>query len=115
MLEILFLIHLCRQMGNKVRSRGGGGGSATWYQFLVVLLWFGGEVLGGLVAAILLGGRGGGLNLFVYLAALVGAGLGAALAFFLAGLTHPSEPREPRGFPVYPPGYGPGGRDPGQF
>ena len=94
MLEILFLVYLCRQLGQTLRAKGR---SAGWYQFLLVVLWFGGELFGGIVS-LLLGIDGLGM----YLGALLGAAGGAAIAFVIAHSLGAVSPSGPPGFAVMP-------------
>jgi hypothetical protein len=84
MIEILLLVHFCKKIGNIVRPKGR---SVGLWRFFLVVAWFGGEILGGIAGAIVSGATEdavGGINGPVYLCALVGAALGAILAFSLA-------------------------------
>jgi hypothetical protein len=93
-LEILFLVYLCRQLGRTLRDKGR---SAGWYQFLLVVLWFGGEFFGGIVALVL-----GIDGLGIYLGALLGAAGGAVIGFVVAHSLPPVSPDGPPGFAVMP-------------
>jgi uncharacterized YccA/Bax inhibitor family protein len=83
MLEILLLINLCRRIGEAARAKGRAAGG---YQLMLVAFWFGGEVgtalAGGIVMALLFGEQEeGGVFCFLYILAIVGAALGAVIAF----------------------------------
>ena len=106
MLEILLVIHLSKQIGNVLRKKGRSPG---WYQAMLVAFWFGGELMGLLVSAALMGGE---VNALAYVGALLGAGVGAGLAFFVAHQATPAAQMSPHGFPVIP--YA-SGRDPGEI
>ncbi len=109
MLEILLIIYLCKQIGNILRSKGR---SAGWYQVMLVAFWVIGEVMGGIIAIVILG-AGDGFNAAAYLGALMGAAVGAGLAFFVAHQAAPAGTQYgPRGFAVVGPH---GGRDPGEL
>jgi hypothetical protein len=86
MLELIVIYVLCKKIGEILRGKGR---NPLGYQVLTVLLWFGGEIAGAfvgiLVEAIRQGGAvEGGLNLFVYLFALGGAAVGAAISLAIA-------------------------------
>jgi hypothetical protein len=49
MLEIFFIVFLCKQMGAILRAKDRKPGL---FQFLVVLLWFGGEIGGAIVFSV---------------------------------------------------------------
>ncbi len=93
-LEILFLVYLCKSLGQKLRDKGR---SAGWYQFLLVVLWFGGEIFGGVVALVF-----GIDGLGMYLGALLGAAGGATIAFVIANSLAPLSPHGAPGFAVVP-------------
>ncbi len=76
MLEIIFLHWFARNIGDTVQKKGYNAGG---YKVLAVFLWFLGEALGAIVCA-LNGGQGVG----VYLAALMGAGVGALIVHSIA-------------------------------
>jgi hypothetical protein len=94
MLEILILISLCRKIGEAARAKGRSAGG---YQLMLVAFWFGGEVgvglLGGIIIAVAFGGQEeDGVFWFVYILAILGAALGALLAFqIVAHLPDPGE------------------------
>jgi hypothetical protein len=91
MLEIILLIALCRNLGNKLRAKA----RTPWpFQLMLVLAWFGGELVGAVVGVVISGDEGGCL---LYLFALMGAAVGAAmvsiLVHYLPALeTVPSDP-----------------------
>lgn len=80
MLEIILLIFLTRRIGNILEAKGRKSG---WYKLLTVLLWFGGEIIGAIIGVVIvhLSQLSEG---FVYLFALIGAAIGAAVAFIIA-------------------------------
>jgi hypothetical protein len=78
MLEIIALIAMGKRIGSIMREKGRKGG---WYQLLLVVLWIGGEFVGAIFGGIITNGRGG---LAIYLFALIGAAVGAAIAFWIA-------------------------------
>ena len=80
MLEIIVLIFLTRQVGEIVEEKGRRSG---WYKALTVVLWIGGEVIGAIVGLVVAEVTGSG-QFLMYLCALVGAALGAVLAFVIA-------------------------------
>jgi hypothetical protein len=101
MLEIIFVITLWKKMGALMRSKGYD--KPFWFQLFVPVGWLGGEFSGAFVYAVIRAIRGQqdtGFNLFLYLAALVGAGLGAGGIFLIANCfsrrprTPPPSPNE---------------------
>jgi hypothetical protein len=76
MLEIIFIWLLAARIG-KLAERHGQ--KPLGFQLMLISLWFIGEILGGLVGAAI-----SSELLVIYPIALLGAGLGAVLAFFLA-------------------------------
>lgn len=89
MLEILILSQLCRRIGQSARSKGRG---AIGYQLMLIMFWFGGEMgtalLAGIVLAVVYGDQFENYLLLAYFAAIVGAVVGAWLAFrIVAGLS----------------------------
>lgn len=74
MLEIAFLVFFCKKLAGIARDKNRSGGWGA----LGVLLWIGGEV-GGAVLSLSMGKDG--MELYGY--ALLGAGLGAVLAFVI--------------------------------
>jgi hypothetical protein len=116
-LEILFLVYLCKQLGRKLRAKGR---SAGWFQFLLVVAWFAGEIMGAVVAAGVLDDGSGEFHPVAYLGALLGAACGATAVFLLARSLPGEADHGPPGFPVtgvVPPAYPqyPPGRDPGEL
>ena len=87
MIEILILFSLCKQIGQKARDKGR---KATGYQFMLVMFWFGGEIVTALIAGIILGVMYGdqaeSYMLIAYAAAIVGAALGALVAFQIVAM-----------------------------
>jgi len=82
MLEIFLLVCLARKLGNNAEAKGHG---RFGYQLMLWLFWFFGEVGGAVVGAMVSasGVRGEPNKLAIYGFALVGAILGALLAFGL--------------------------------
>lgn len=88
MLEIIALIYLTRYVGDIAKSKGRPSGR---FKLMTVLLWIGGEVTGMVVGGIIAALRdrvgdpeGDSGMVFVYLLALVGAAVGAALSVIIA-------------------------------
>ena len=80
MLEILFLVWFCKKLAAMARDKNRAGGWGS----LGALLWIGGELGGAVVGAGASGAEGMGL----YGYALLGAGLGALIAYVIvASLT----------------------------
>ena len=80
MLEIFLLIALTKRIGKILEEKGRKSG---WFKFLTVVLWFGGEFIGGITGAII--AEISGVNeLIIYLVALLGAAVGAGVAFIIA-------------------------------
>jgi len=104
MLEILFVVALCKKMGSMMRGRGYE--KPFWFQFCLVLCWLGGEVFGALVCGILRvlteQPEVTGFDFVPYLSALVGAGVGAATMFLIAGCFS-RQAAEPPPLPSGPP------------
>ena len=91
MIEILVLIRLCKRIGRAARAKGRRAGG---YQLLLVLFWFGAELGGGLLCGSWLvavyGHDADEYMVIAYLAAVVGAAVGAWLAFrIVASLPDP--------------------------
>ncbi len=84
MLEILFLIHLSKKIGKIVEAKGRKPGG---YKAMLVAFWFGGEIVG-----LLIGGAMVGESIGIYLIALIGAGVGAAVSFGIANNLAPERP-----------------------
>jgi hypothetical protein len=76
LLEILLLIHLSKKIGKIVQAKGRKPGG---FKAMLVAFWFGGEILG-----LVIGMSALGEGIGMYLVALVGAGIGAAVAFGIA-------------------------------
>ncbi|MEO6392595.1 MAG: hypothetical protein ABIP75_12135 [Pyrinomonadaceae bacterium] len=80
MLEILALIHLTRRIGEIVAEKGR---KTFGYKLMAVALWIGGEfvsaVLGAVIAQVM-----GWPSAIAYLFALIGAVIGAGIAFLIA-------------------------------
>ena len=93
MLEIALLIVLTRKIGEICRGKGR---AATGLKILTVVLWFGFEFLGGLIGAIATAGEE---NVIIYICALLGAVVGATIAFLiaknLAPINQPPSPHIP--------------------
>ena len=85
MLEILILIALGKRIAAKARDKGRSG---TAYVLLLLGMWLGGEISGGLVVGIteaLISGRDEPALGLIYLGALIGATIGAVVAFLIVG------------------------------
>jgi hypothetical protein len=74
MLEILFLLYLCKQNGRIVEKKERPAGR---YMLLTILLWIGCEITGAALG--LLTARDYGIG-FIYVCALIGAAIGAGLS-----------------------------------
>jgi hypothetical protein len=85
MLEILLLFFLTRKIGEICREKGR---KAIGYKILTVVLWFGGEIAGAIIGVLATSGEGGAL---VYVLALFGAAVGAAISFAIANSLTPLE------------------------
>ena len=100
MLEIILLWNLCRKISEK---RRGNGRSGKGYGTLLVALWFLGEIFGAIACGVVVVATGNGANndppiLAIYGGALVGAALGAFIAFLLAGRQRPEAALAAAGF-----------------
>jgi hypothetical protein len=73
MLEIIFLVWFCRKLAAIAQSKGRSGGWAAFG----ALFWVGGEVFGFVAGSLM------HLDLGAYLVAILGAGLGAVVAWLL--------------------------------
>jgi hypothetical protein len=84
MLEIIILFKLCRRIGEIAEQKGRKGG---WYKLMLVVFWIGGELFLGIAGEITLvvinGGREPNVGA-AYLLALLGAVVGAYVAFTIA-------------------------------
>jgi len=98
MLEILLVVYLGKKMAALMRQKGR---SPTGYVFMLVGMWLGGEILG-MVLGMMLMGAADGPNLSIYGLAIVGAVIGAGLAFLIAKSLAPVGPAFQPGFPVMP-------------
>jgi hypothetical protein len=79
MLEILLLYGLGKNIAEKAENQGRGG---ALFVIILIVLWFLGEIVGAVVGMIVTGEK-----LYAYLFALIGAAVGAVLAYtFLAVL-----------------------------
>ena len=86
MLEIIFVIGLCKALGNMLRAKGR---NPLWMQVMLVVFWIGGELAGGIVAGILHAitkGPEAPMGIGVYLIAICGAAIGAGVTFLIAYL-----------------------------
>lgn len=91
MLEILLLIGLTKKIGNILHAKGRPSG---WFKLLTVVLWIGGELLGAIIGGVI--GEISELGLVVaYPLALIGAVLGALVAYLIAQSVRPVETFEP--------------------
>jgi uncharacterized membrane protein YeaQ/YmgE (transglycosylase-associated protein family) len=79
MLEIIALIYLTRRVGEIAREKGRKAG---WFKLMTVVLWLGceigGAIAGGIATALM-----GWPEAVIYVFALVGAVVGAALSFLI--------------------------------
>ena len=97
MLEILFVVFMCRRMAAMLRAKGR---KPVGYCTVLVLCWILGEVLGGIIGAIAFSTPRDGFNAMIYVCAVVGAGLGALGAFAIARSVSSLIDRPTGGFPV---------------
>jgi hypothetical protein len=81
MLEILFLVWFVRRLAKIAREKGRGGG----WGGLGAAGWFGGEITGFIVGTAADAGAG------AYLIALLCAGLGATVAYFIVKSLRPAD------------------------
>lgn len=83
-IEIIVLVLLWQSLGNKVRAKGR---TAIGYQVLLLALWFGGYCCGGILSMVFAGRVFKIQGCFpvglFYLNALIGASLGAIIAFVI--------------------------------
>lgn len=101
MLEIFFVIGLCRRLGTNLRAKGR---SAVGFQIMLVLFWFGMEIVGLAFGAAL--NDADGPNLGMYVCGLVGAAIGGGFTFLIASCVSPVvRPTLTYGFPVMPSTY----------
>ena len=80
MLEIIAIIALCRYHYRILKEVG-----ATAWPFVVltILMWFGFELIGAVIGAIITYDPNPGMNLTVYLAAIIAAAVGAGLSVLI--------------------------------
>lgn len=95
MLEIFIVYSMCKSIGTKLREKGR---SPLLFQIMLVVMWIGGEVAGAIVGIIIEMIRNGpinddGFNWMVYLFALIGAAIGAAITFAIVSFLPPVAPR----------------------
>lgn len=84
MLEIFFVIGLCKALGNLLRAKGR---KPFWMQVLLVVTWIVGEFSGGFLAGVLhvlRNGEDAPMGISVYLFAILGAALAAGFTFLIA-------------------------------
>jgi hypothetical protein len=83
MIELIVLIVLMGKIGDMARRRGR---SPNLFGLLLLVCWFGGEAAGAVLGYLLSGAGGAGKPnlLLIYGPALVGAALGAGIAFLAA-------------------------------
>jgi uncharacterized membrane protein YeaQ/YmgE (transglycosylase-associated protein family) len=80
MLEIIFLIWFCQRLAAKAREKNRSGGWGA----LGAILWVGGEISGAVI-----GVKGGAQELGLYGYALLGAILGAVIAYVIVASLKP--------------------------
>ena len=87
MLEVLAVVGLWKWIGRLTEDKGR---QPVGYQVMGVLMWFGGEILGAIVGVAIMLAQGksldGGFPVAPYLAALLGAVVGGALAVALVAI-----------------------------
>ena len=76
MIELIVLAFIVRRIGAIVEDKGH---KARWYKVLTVVLWFGGEIFGIFLGFSMSGGDSSG-----YFLGLVGAAVGAGIAYAIA-------------------------------
>ena len=85
MLEILVLIGLTNHIGKTIEAKGH---KSAKYKWMTVGLWFGGEIVGAFIGTLITGGDDSGRCL-LYIIALSGAAVGAAIANSIANNLEP--------------------------
>jgi hypothetical protein len=85
MLEIILLIFLTRRIGEIVEEKGR---KTIWFKVLTVALWIGGEITGAIIGAIV-AAVSGVSDILIYVFALLGAAVGAGIAFIIAKSVSP--------------------------
>ena len=86
MLEILIVIALCTKMGKMLRAKGR---KPLMMQITLVVMWIAGEFIAGFIAGVLhvlRNGQNAEMGFGVYVCAIVGAAIGAGIAFLIAHL-----------------------------
>jgi hypothetical protein len=97
-LEILFVIYLCKRIRVWVERKGQ---SAFWFQVLLIVAWIVGELVGG-VTGLLLFSQSGEINFSAYLCAITGAFAGAGAMFlWVHNLRAAGYQSTQRGFPLH--------------
>ena len=91
MLEIIALMALTKRIGSIVEQKGH---KSRWYKVLTVVLWFGGELTGGILGLIV-AGADESAQCLIYLFALLGAAVGAVIAYSIANSLSPIGPPPP--------------------
>jgi hypothetical protein len=84
MLEIIALIFLSRKIGTTAFDKGYSKGL---FVFLTIIFWIAGEFIGGLIGFVVVGD---GLGPYVF--ALLGAGLGYGLIYFIVNTIEDKNP-----------------------
>lgn len=85
MIEILVVVSLTKGIASRAREKGQ---SAGLFGTLLVAFWVLGELIGGLVGAFASAANGGEPQMIVvYAGALIGAGIGAATAYGMLGMS----------------------------
>jgi hypothetical protein len=84
MVELFILYSLAKKLGDQAEAKGRG---RFGYQLLLWLFWFGGEFCGAMFGGALAAGGGDGEPnmILVYACALIGAVVGAFIAFAIVG------------------------------
>lgn len=88
MLEILALLVLTKKIGKVVEAKGRKSGG---YKALVVGLWFGGEIIG-FILGTAMAANDPSARLLPYFIALLGAAVGAGIAYAIASNLSPVAP-----------------------
>lgn len=81
MLEIVAILILTNHVGKIVEAKGLKSGGYKWG---AAGLWFGGEIAGAFIGGIIIAIAGADSNCIAYLAALLGAAVGAWVAIAIA-------------------------------
>ncbi len=96
MLEILFLFFFARKIGEIVRLKGY---EALGYQVMAIVLWFGGEFAGACLGFALFG-FDESAQCIAYIVALIGAAIGAGVAYLVVNNLEPKIPDLPPSSPT---------------